>query len=244
MLLNRFTRLKGIGRYACLGTAVLEALGRKYKIHNMQKGRIDYIDVSIQNSALTCKPDHVIPWLARDYIAPTIVQQSVICPDFHPKVIFVDSFSDLTDQMFRHRVEKWTFCSNYQDIHHNENFSEQFETLGLLDLSDLYKRYFNLSLFARERWGRIPIIYLNFPSRLEVRPKFIMRAEEIRLTSEVCARTIPDFYSFSVPDAIVKRPGIVDPGMEDFPYHYSEETYRAFANLISSNESLKKLFEV
>jgi hypothetical protein len=244
MLLNRLTRLKGYGRYACLGTAVLEVLGRRYKMHNLQKGRIDYLEQSLQIPANLCRPEQAVPFLARDYIAPTIAQQSVLCPTFRPQVVFMDSFSELTDQMFRHKTEHWSFCCNYRDLLHDGALSDTFESLGLLDLSDLHERYVRLSKRARQLWGNIPIVYLHFPDTLESRENFILRAAEIRRVAEACAQAIPGFYSFSVPSDIVQPPRVVEVGMEDFPYHYSEETYRAFADLIRQEPHLRKLFAV
>jgi hypothetical protein len=244
MLLNRFKRLKGYGRYACLGSAVLETLGRRYKIHNMQKGRIDYIQQCLENQVATCKPDQVVHHLARDYIIPTVEQQSTLCPSFRPEVIFVDSFADLTDQLFRHKTERWTFCCNYLDLQHTQNFSDLFESQGLLDLSELFEKYVGVSRLVKHQWGDIPIVYLNFPDKLETREKFVRRAAIIRSITDACTRTIPQFYAFSVPSSIVRPPRIVEPGMENFPYHFSKETYEHFASLIRQHPKLQRLFGV
>lgn len=242
MLLNRFTRLKGVGRYACLGTAVLEALGRKYRMHNMQKGRVDYLLQVMDDPSLSCKPDLTIPHLARDYIAPTIEQQAHLCPDFRPELVFVDSFSELTDQMFRHKSQGWSFCCNYQDLRHDDGFADTFESLGLLELETLQARYTRILQTIRERWGDIPVIYLHFPDALEYREKFVERAREIRRIVDACAAAVPTLHSFSVPSAIVKHPAVVEPGMENFPYHYSQETYDAFAEMIRANSALRRFF--
>ena len=242
MIFNKMTRLRGYGRYACLGASVLEALGRKYKMHNLQKGRIDYLAQTMQMSAAVCRPEKVVPHLTRDYIAPTIEQQLSLCPTFRPQLVYMDSFSELSDQRFRHRKDGWTFCSNYLDLRHDDEFANTFESLGLLDLTDLHERYTRLIQIVRQRWGDIPIVYLHFPSDLETRDKFVSRAAEIRRIVEACAQVTPRLYSFSVSPSIVRPPDTVEPGMEDFPYHYSQETYLAFAGMIKRNPVLNRLF--
>lgn len=242
MFLNRFTRLRGVGRYACLGTAVLETLGRKYKMHNMQKGRVDYLLDVAADASLVCQPDRVTPFLARDYIAPTIEQQALLCPAFRPELVFVDSFSDLTDQLFRHKSQGWSFCCNYQDMQHDDGFADDFESLGLLDLDTLQARYTRILQIINARWGGIPIIYLHFPDALESRERFVERARMIRRIVDVCAATVSNLYSFSVPSAIVKPPSFVESGMANFPYHYSQETYDMFAEMIRMNGTLKRFF--
>lgn len=242
MFLNKFSRVRGLGRYACLGTAVLETLGRNYKMHNMQKGRIDYQLQVLQNSSRACKPDQVIQHLAREYIAPTIEQQVRLCPDFTPELIFVDSFAELTDQIFRHKTKGWQFCSNWSDITHSDEFNNDFECLGLLGLDGLQEVYKKLLQTISLRWPGISIIYLHFPDVLEARENFVMRAREIRSAVEACALEYPNLYSLSVPSEIVKPPNLVEPGLENFPYHYSQTTYEAFAEMILQHPILRRYF--
>lgn len=242
MLWNRLTRLKGVGRYACLGTAVLEALGRKYKMHNIQKGRVDYLLQAQGDQPRVCRPDLAVPHLARPYVGPTIEQQSRICPDYRPELVFVDSFSELSDQLFRHKKEGWQFCCNYLDLNHTTEFADTFESLGLLELNGLEAAYESMLQTIVTRWPGVPVVYIHFPDALEVRERFVERAREIRRVVEACASRHSNLYSFSVQRDIVKRPEVVEPGMEDFPYHYSQATYNAFADMIRSEPALRKYF--
>jgi hypothetical protein len=242
MLLNRFTRLKGVGRYACLGTAVLEVLGRRYKMHNIQKGRVDYLLQVMESESGLCRPNAAIRHLARDFIVPTVEQQACLCPDFTPELVLVDSFSDLTDQLFQHRREHWQFCCNYLDLEHSDEFADTFDSLGLLDLDGLQNSYESMLRTIEARWPGIPVIYIHFPDVLEEREKFVERAREIRRVVELCAGLNPNLYSFSVPAEIVKRPEVLEPGMENFPYHYNQATYQAFADLILGHPALKRYF--
>jgi hypothetical protein len=242
MFFNRFTRLKGLGRYACLGAAVLEQLGRKYKFHNIQKGRVDYLLNVRDNPSITCVPEKAVPYLARDYIASTIQQQAVIFPDNEPELVLVDSFSELTDQLFRHKAEGWQFCCNYQDLTHDDGFTDAFENLGLMSIEEFKEAYMRMLQAINARWIGIPIIYLHFPDALEHREKFVRRARDIKRVVEECAAAVPNLFSFSVPSEIVKRPVVVEPRMENFPYHYNQETYEAFAEMICREPVLKKFF--
>lgn len=242
MLLNRLIRLKGVGRYACLGSAVLEALGRKYKMHNLQKGRVDYQFQVMQDTSALCKPEQVIRHLTRDYIAPTVEQQARLCPDFTPELVFVDSFSELTDQLFRHKKEGWQFCCNYMDLQHNEEFAATFESLGLMNLDGLQEAYLAMLRTIESRWPGIPVIYMHFPDALEQREKFVERAREIRRVVDTCATLHPNLYSFCVPGDIVSHPEVVEPGLENFPYHYNRATYKAFADMIRGHAALRRYF--
>ena len=242
MFLNRFTRLKGIGRYACLGTAVLEALGRKYKMHNMQKGRVDYQLQALKNTTTVCRSTDVLPHLAREYITPIVKQQSVLCPSFRPEVIIIDSFSELSDQLFQHKTEGWQFCCNYMDLAHSDEFVANFNSLGLVALERLQDMYTSMLAEIEIRWPHTPIIYLHFPDALEEREVFVQRGREIRRVVEVCARQHTTLHSFSVPSEIVKYPKLMEPGLENFPYHYNQATYDAFAELIRSHSSLRGYF--
>lgn len=240
--MNRFTRLKGLGRYACLGAAVLDALGRKYKMHNIQKGRVDYLLQAINDPSVLCKPEAAVRHLARDYIAPAVEQQAHLCPDYTPELVFVDSFSELTDQLFRHKKEGWQFCCNYLDLEHGDEFAATFESLGLMNLDGLQDVYLAMLRAVEARWPGIPVIYIHFPDALEERDRFVERARQIRQVVEACAAQHPNLYSFSVPPEIVKRPEVVEPGMENFPYHYNQATYKAFADMIRGHAVLRKYF--
>jgi len=242
MFLNRFTRLRGLGRYACLGSGVLKELGRGSKFHNLQKGRSDYLIRVLEDPAIGCQPARVVSHLARDYIAATLEQQAVLCPDFVPKLVLLDSFSDLTDQLFRHKSEGWEFCCNYHDLQHSESFNSEFECLGLLDLAQLEVQYSRLLQTIETQWPGIPVIYLHFPDVLEVRGKFLERARLIREAVARCALKYINIYSFVVSDQIVQRAEVLDPGLEDFPYHYNHATYVEFAKLILAQPVLRKLF--
>ncbi len=242
MIMKRFTRLKGLGRYACLGVAVLNQLGRGSKFHNVQKGRSDYLLQLLADASVKCQPACVRPFLSREYIAPVIDQQVHICPDFAPEMILVDSFSDLTDQVFRHRAQGWKFCCNYQDLAHGPDFDEIFESLGLLNLGELEANYRRLLGLIEARWPGTPVVYLHFPDALEQRETFLTRAKIIREVVARCAADCHNFYSFSVPASVVKPPDEVEPGLKDFAYHYNMGTYAAFADMIRTNPVLRKLF--
>lgn len=242
MFLNRFTRLKGVGRYACLGTAVLETLGRKYKMHNMQKGRIDYQLRCLEDASVVCRSAEVLPYLAREYIEPVVNQQPHLCPAFRPEVIIIDSFSELSDQLFQHKSKRWQFCCNYLDIAHSAQFVENFDSMGLLALGGLHDLYTSMLTEIESCWPHIPIIYLHFPDALEEREAFVERGREIRRVVEECAKQHPSLYSFSVPSEVVKPPKFVETGLEYFPYHYHQTTYDAFAEMIRGHSVLRRYF--
>ncbi|WOB10077.1 hypothetical protein [Piscinibacter gummiphilus] len=211
-------------------------------MHNIQKGRVDYLLDVWDAPARRCQPELVKPHLAREHIAPTVDQQADLCPTFPPEIVFIDSFSELTDQTFRHKVGGWTFCCNYLDLAHTEAFSDEFESLGPMDLSALDAAYDEMLKRIATRWPGVPVVYLHFPDALETREKFQQRARHIRDVVQSCEQRHDHLFAFSVPSTVVQRPEVLEPGLEDFPYHYNQATYDTFAEMIGNHPRLRRYF--
>ncbi|HUZ97235.1 MAG TPA: hypothetical protein VMU57_20205 [Edaphobacter sp.] len=167
---------------------------------------------------------------------PLIVQEENVGwwrPAHPPAFVFMDSFAELTDQIFFRRGQGWRFCCGYSDLNPTRSFNEQFSCAGLLAEDTFYAAYQRFFSVLRSRFGRVPVIFLHFPKALEGREAFRRRADRIREAVEALAPQFEPFCSLAVDEAMVDWPE--DSTAEDrqgLPYHYNQRTYRAFARLV------------
>jgi hypothetical protein len=224
-----------------MGHDVFALLGSPLPLFNIQKGRVDYILDVMTDQRLKARPYQVATFMERQDIIPLIAQEADLAwlrlrP---PLAVYMDSFSELTDQLFVHRQNQWRFCCNYSDLRHSSEFDIQFEAMGLLPVADLlmyYRRFFSM---VRQRWGNIPILFLHFPTTLDKREKFQLRYKHIRESITQVAQEFQPFYSLTVDDSIVDWPEVKTPGLEDFPYHYNQRTYQASADQVRATKVLE-----
>ena len=219
-----------LGRHACLGRDVIDLTDNNFPIFNIQKGRVDYLISTIQQDSKRTRTAQIAPFLSREDIIPFIRQQEYCrnLPQHPPRLVYMDSFAELTDQLFIHKAEGWGGCCCYGDINHTEDFNKIFREEGLLDIDNLessYRDFFNL---IRSRYGEVPIVFLHFPSALETRPKYLERGRAILSIIEKLTDEYRGLHSIAVDESIVSQPIEVAPELKDFPYHYNKETYLSF----------------
>jgi hypothetical protein len=223
-----------MGRTACLGNDLLKRLDFNMAVCNVQKGRIDYLLESwLDNDNLT-RAKEVVPHIIRNDIKNLIVQQQVLySPLFSkPKLVFMDSFAELTDQLFQCNGKHWSFCANYSDIEHSKEFKNKFSCKGLLPEEDIENKLDSFIININAMFGEIPIIYVNFPTALDDRKKFKNRGEKILSAASKAAKKYSHFYSFSIDESIVDFP---ENTQVEFPYHYCDRVYDTFAEKIKSH---------
>lgn len=225
-----------LGRVACMGQDVWELLEDKRLLINFQKGRLDQLARWSRMPWTVPRPLVVKKHLTRLDIFPLVLQQRMWndLPRKPPAAIIMDSYAELTDQLFRHRVEGWTFCCNYGDLQHDESFALAFESLGLIPIESLERLYVDFFRGAWKRWGDVPIYFLHFPTILDPRPKFRERGAEIRRVLASISSEYPLVRNVWVDDKHVFPPDQVPQELEGFPYHYHYETYQLLV------ESLKE----
>lgn len=221
-------RVHVAGRFACLGRDVLKLkLGASRRMHlcNIQKGRVDLLMKWL--SEQDCPTADVVkPFIPRADVYGLVMEQescSWLGMDQPPDIILLDSFAELTDQKFSHRLNLWSFCCHYSDVEHTEEFKKLFECQGLLPLDELpplYEQWFD---WIHVQWPAAPIVYLHFPSVLDSRSIYVERAAAIRLIVKNIALSRPYLLSCDVPKEDVRAH--LD---DDFPYHFSAHTYSAF----------------
>lgn len=232
-----------LGRHACLGLDVLNLLGKTPDVLNVQKGRIDYLlDIS-ENSERLARSLRVAPFMDRKDIVPLITQEEFFLtrPTHPPSLVYMDSYSELTDQLFVHKKEQWRFCCNYTDLTHDDKFSQQFEAVGLLPLEQLEDNYHRFFKYIRKTYGDVPILFLHFPIKLDHREKFKSRHERILEIITKLSYEYAPFYSIDIDESVVDWPAEKVPGLENFPYHYNLTTYEAFADKVRKTGLLEEL---
>jgi len=225
-----------LARYACLGNFVWERLKQQdYNYINHQKSRIDYILALAKNKNKVCKPEMVKNFLSNKEIYGFVQMQK---RDFlkydkkRIKLIFMDSYSELTDQLFEHK-QGWSFLANYGDILDDENFKNNFISKGLLPVEQIgayYAEFFN-NLFRV--YHNIAVIFLHYPTKLETREKFLERAQAIIKSADLAAEKYP-VYSITVEDEFVDYAEWTDEENRKLPYHYHTKTYERFVEKIKN----------
>jgi hypothetical protein len=224
-----------LARHACLGAGVIKILQPAHKVVNIQKGRVDYLVDCWQDSRYRARTLSILPHMPRDAIISCIMQEELLYDWMQPKqplALFMDSGAEYFDQLFIDRNKGWRFLSSYTDLNHTERFKRSFSVDGLLPLEDLHTKLKTFLEIFRSRFGDIPIYYLHFPVKFEVRKKFQDRYVALRDAVDGLASEYQLLYSLAVNDGIVTRDENCSPEMSDFPYHYNKGTYEAFADMI------------
>lgn len=219
-------RFYALSRCACFGVQVLRLLGWKKIVLNHSKSRVDYLIELRKKPEIKPHPQIVGKHLLRKDVLGAIEQQQY---DFFsykkPDVIFMDSFAELTDQLFMHK-DCWQFLSHYSDINHSELFEKSFTCKGLLNPADIATSYEAFFDMLQKVYPAVPIIFLHFPTVLDSREKFKERGKIIFEALQSIKCRFANLHVFHVPEDIVGWPGECKEEMlKDFPYHYSENVY-------------------
>ena len=210
-----------LGRVACLGLDTYQLLNNRLPLYNIQKGRVDYLYmINTIKPAATTAADRVMKYIIRDDIKALILQQAFADFSFAtaPQMLYMDSYSELTDQLFVSKNSPASFCCNYTDL--SNEFTNEYTALGLLPENEFIEHYRVFFSFIRQKYGSIDIIFIHFPCKLETRETFVKRHHLIKEAINIVHTLFPPFYIHEVPDNIVAHAA-----GDDFPYHFSANTY-------------------
>lgn len=231
----RFKKNKILGRVACLGTDILKILDFERGLNNFQKCRVDYLLDVESNPSHKPKSKTVCGFLAKKYISDCILQQeNSFFNCRRPSFIFIDSFSELTDQLFVNKTDRRRFLANYSDLDHSEAFKKEYDCLGLLDIES-FRSYYEI-FFKRLSliYNDVPVFYVHFPTILDNRELFKVRGEAIVNIIDDLSGNSDLLHSIRVNDTLVSPSKDQSDEMRNFPYHFDKSTYHAFADQISA----------
>ena len=224
----KFQKIKILARVACLGNEIINRLGLQKGLANHQKSRVDFILRVLKNPEIRPNAKDVYQFLERTYILGCIKMQEY---DFFayskPNFIFLDSFSELTDQLFLNKFNGKTFLANYLDIKHNDNFNDKYINLGLLELDDLYNYYDEFLSKISIFYPNVKVIFLHFPTIFDKREKFQLRGDYIKEVIFKLTFKYAFLHSIFLEDKFVFKSENIN---DDHPYHYGNKTYEYFLN--------------
>lgn len=224
-------------RTACLGNFALANIDwGGYLICNHQKNRVDYCLEIDGDKKKRINISSVLNYTPREHqhlLSVYVQERNNIFKYTNVKAIIMDSFSELTDQMFKSKYNNSLFCTHYANVLHNTEFNNEYECLGLLPSETLEKYYSKFFCKLRNKYKNIPIIFINFPAKYDDRQKFKERAINIKNVINRLSRK----YKIKV-----LTPDYVERNIEDNAvYHFSKESYLKLSKEIMSY--LKQKFE-
>lgn len=227
---NPFSRLNEpwiFSRTACLGNEVFSQLGSKVMRFNIQKGRIDLINSKLLGD-FSLSPKSRTSFFVDKEIAKIVEQQRGLdWLEFRPpKLILVDSFSDLTDQEFQWRKANH-FYANFGDVK-KELVNQKLINLGLIEEEKLFSLYEEFISQVNQKWGIVPILYLHYPTYKETRKLYLDRSRKLREVTFCLASQNPNFHVLDC------ERQFVDFEEDSFPYHYHSSVYTTFVKSIKS----------
>ncbi len=223
------------GRSACVGQDILklrlQKTGENIRFINLQKGRLDLFFDWLSGKAHP-KPSIIKPYILRHDLFGLIKQQEKLKWFNYPapKYLFLDLYSELTDQKFTHRKEGWSFACHYSDIDHSGDFDQVFSSDGLLPKESFKFFYDKLFAWFNTSYPDRPIIVVHYSARYDERPEFKDRVECQRRALRELASNYSNLINLELAD-------------EDFlvfPYHYTDKTLVKSINLWSHLSGLTK----
>lgn len=223
-------------RAACLGNDVYRLAKIPIARHNIQKGRCDELLRRYLQQDKSKFSRKISGQLTRQDIFPLIIEQERIWwQKPAPEFVFMDSYSELTDQLFHDKSESVSFCANYADIKTAEADLPNINCLGLIKIEDIKDQYLLFFSMLHNLWPKTFIIFLHFPSHRERRVSFIHRAQAIREAIGQLQVEDKMIISLEIPSRGQENFQVSDDDLADeFPYHYDEQTYLVFASMLKN----------
>ena len=223
-----------MSRTACLGNEIIDRLyGKEIVNINFPKNRIDLLSIkTIQKIKLLSLYKMFTRY---DILSNSIYMQNQLFYDktIQPKAIFFDSFSELTDQRFTHKKQGFSFYCNFSDLNSDvDSFKNNIISEGLLEIRELENHYRTVFEKCIYTWGEIPIIFIHFPTKLDIREQFQKRGAEIKNIIEKLTLEYKNLHSVTIDESYVD---FAEKGNEEYrklPYHYNNATYEKFTRKI------------
>ncbi len=221
----RFQSFKVLGRTACLGNEIIKQMGWGKNYINHQKSRVDYLLDLNKNNYIFSNADEVVKYLKHKFIKGTIEHQRYNFFRYpKPDIIVMDSFSELTDQLFFNQSSNTRFLANYGDVDHSL-LPIDFQCLGLLEENKLFQTYDEFFEKIEQIYFNTPLYFVHFSTALDTREKFKHRGGMIQKIINELSKKYKFIHSIEVDDKFVNKANSDNEEYNNLPYHYSNETY-------------------
>lgn len=224
----RFQSFKILGRTACLGNEIIKQMGWEKNYINHQKSRVDYLLDLNRDKSIFPRADEILNYLKHKFIIGTIEHQRY---DFFrypkPDIIVMDSFSELTDQLFLNEIDNTRFLANYGDVNHKK-ITRNFKCLGLLEEDKLFQIYDNFFEKIQNTYPNAMVYFIHFSTALDNRKKFKNRGVMIQKAIKQLSNKYKFICSIDIEDKKVTKAMTNNEEYNNLPYHYSTETYNCY----------------
>ncbi|HHE0555277.1 TPA: hypothetical protein ACN361_001946 [Vibrio parahaemolyticus] len=217
-------------RTACLGSSVVNATFDDGLIINYQKYRVDFI---IGDERYNVANKNITSMIKRSDLKKLILSQStarlvwdVLSKFVKPDYIVLDTYSELTDQLFESEHDGGSFCANYSDVDIQEALKLGYKCSGLLELKEIEYKYQRLFETIESKFSNdIPIVFINFNTALDHRDKFKKRS----LLILNALKGIEHSKKFNL-KVISVEDQYISGHSDGFPYHFDVETKNIFTD--------------
>lgn len=206
---------------------------------NLQKNRIDSLNGSFSTKQIGLSGFRVFN--RRDILEIIWIQSLKFWPLLPaPKYILMDSYSELTDQLFL--FGRKSFFANYGDLEKTLFSKKLIVSLGLLDTDNIksqYNLFFeNISKMWHENC-QFNIYFIHFPHKFESRDFFIVRAKEIQRAIDELSLVYSNLVSIVIPEDLVNQKVNSTGNYDSFPYHFDDKTAEYVVREIHHHECLQ-----
>jgi len=225
----RFKKIKVLGRTACLGNEIIKQMGWSKGYINHQKSRVDYLLELTKNNSIAPNPKEILCYLKHKFIIGTIEKQKSDFFDYKkPDIIVIDSYSELTDQLFVNENNNTRFLANYSDVNH-QLLPAYYKCKGLIEnnLCEYYDLFFNKIECV---YSDTPVYFIHFSTILDTREKFNKREKIIKEIILKLSKKYAFIKIIDIDDNKIKQANSGSKEYKNLPYHYSDATYSVFVS--------------
>lgn len=237
--INRY-RFKGkwiFSRTACLGNDAFNISEfQNLNRWNLQKGRVDVLINQIKKESLSLEPPsrnlfkHEENWKISSQLSS--IEWMDLAP---PNFVLMDSFSELTDQLFELGNQK--FLAHYGDINWSEEITKEVQCEGLIPNDQIKEKYIEFFEEIMKMWGaQINCYFIHFPTKFESREELTVRGQLIIEAMGGIESIYPNVKNIYVPNSIVSLHENEILKENPFPYHFSHSTIAYISKRIEDYE--------
>lgn len=227
-LYSFFDRQIVLSRIACVGKEIFSLKSGEWgrvELINQQKLRLDLFLDLLENKRPYANAQMIREYVYREDVYPLIEEQGQLrwinYKGKNIKCFMLDTFSELTDQMFVHKKEQWAFCCHYTDLNAQGGFHDIFESKGLLEINRFEAVYRKFLDWYEVSFPRTTLVFIHYSAKFDSRNEFNERVMQLRTVTKALAEEKHYVLNVDIDDLYYYKNEF-----DDFPYHYSKRTYR------------------